>query len=250
MNIKIVIEDKIATAPDNAVIVCGNNDYVITFLFDEDWDGYEAKTARFTYIKNGKSIFIDEPFVGDTCPVPMLSNVSRVDIGVYAGDLRTTTAAVVKCKKSILCKGGTPDEPDEDVYRKIMEMINTKLIDPNTPVDQVFNPESENPQSGKALGPILANIGNGSYSRISYVTLLSSAWEGEGNLYSQIVTIDGVTKNSQVDLTPSVEQLAIFYNKDLTLTTENRGGVVTVYAIGQKPQNDYTIQVTLTEVLR
>lgn len=158
MNIKIVIEDKIATAPDNAVIVCGNNDYVITFLFDEDWDGYEAKTARFTYIKNGKSNYIDEPFTGDTCPVPMLSNISRVDIGVYAGDLRTTTAAVVKCKKSILCKGGTPDKPDEDVYGKIMELINKVLIDPNTPVDQIFNPESENPQSGKALKPVFAEI--------------------------------------------------------------------------------------------
>ena len=85
-------------------------------------------------------------------------------------------------------------------------------------------------------------------SRIAYVTLLSSAWEGEENLYSQVVTIDGVTKNTQIDLTPSPEQLAVFYNKDLTFVTENENGVVTVYAIGQKLQNDYTIQATLTEV--
>lgn len=87
-----------------------------------------------------------------------------------------------------------------------------------------------------------------SSSRIAYVTLLSSAWEGEENLYSQVVTIDGVTKNTQVDLTPSAEQLAVFYNKDLTFVTENENSVVTVYVIGQKPQNDYTIQATLTEV--
>ena len=49
-------------------------------------------------------------------------------------------------------------------------------------------------------------------------------------------------------MTPSVEQLVIFYEKDLTFVTENEGGVVTVYAIGQKPTNDYTIQVTITEV--
>ena len=60
--------------------------------------------------------------------------------------------------------------------------------------------------------------------------------------------IEGVTENSQVDLTPDVQQLAIFYNKDLTFVTENEEGVVTVYAIGQKPTNDYTIQVTITEV--
>jgi hypothetical protein len=69
-----------------------------------------------------------------------------------------------------------------------------------------------------------------------------------GNLYSQEVPIAGVTENSQVDLTPSVEQLLVFYEKDLTFVTENEGGRVTVYAIGQKPENDYTIQVTITEV--
>lgn len=83
---------------------------------------------------------------------------------------------------------------------------------------------------------------------IGTVELLSENWEGSDNLYSQVVSIDGVTENSQVDLTPSVEQLAIFYEKDLTFVTENEVGTVTVYAIGQKPENDYTIQVTITEV--
>lgn len=84
---------------------------------------------------------------------------------------------------------------------------------------------------------------------ISEVTLTASKWTGNASPYSQVVTIAGVTENSQVDLKPSVEQLAIFYEKDLTFVTENAGGVVTVYAIGQKPENNYTIQVTITEVI-
>ena len=84
--------------------------------------------------------------------------------------------------------------------------------------------------------------------KIGEVTLTADGWVGEGSLFSQVVTIEGVTENSQVDLTPSVEQLAVFYEKDLTFVTENEGGVVTVYAIGQKPLNDYVIQVTITEV--
>lgn len=84
--------------------------------------------------------------------------------------------------------------------------------------------------------------------RIANVDLIAENWVGETNPYSQIVTIDGVTEYSQVDLTPSVEQLVTFYEKDLTFVTENDGGVVTVYVIGQKPMNDYTIQVTITEV--
>lgn len=85
-------------------------------------------------------------------------------------------------------------------------------------------------------------------ARISEVILLADKWVGSNNCYSQVVDVPGATKNSQVDLTPSVEQLAIFYDKSLAFVAENEDGVVTVYAIGQKPENDYTIQATITEV--
>lgn len=84
--------------------------------------------------------------------------------------------------------------------------------------------------------------------RIANIDLLASNWIGDKSPYSQVVTIDGVTENSQVDLTPSIEQLVVFYEKDLGFVTENEDGVVTVFAIGQKPENDYNIQVTITEV--
>lgn len=103
--------------------------------------------------------------------------------------------------------------------------------------------------AGEAVRKQLRNLTGGIQpARIGEVTLLANQWVGEASPYSQVVTIDGTTENSQVDLTPSVEQLAVFYEKDLTFVTENEDGVVTVYAIGQKPQNDYTIQVTITEV--
>lgn len=88
----------------------------------------------------------------------------------------------------------------------------------------------------------------GSQAAIGEVKLLASKWVGTASPYSQVVQIPGVTENSQVDLTPSVEQLAIFHHKDLAFVTENEDGVVTVYALGDKPTNDYTIQVTITEV--
>lgn len=88
----------------------------------------------------------------------------------------------------------------------------------------------------------------GSAVGISEVTIRAGAWVGDAAPYSQVVAIDGVTEYSQVDLNPSVEQLAIFYEKDIAFVTENDGGIVTVYAIGDKPKNDYTMQVTITEV--
>ena len=94
----------------------------------------------------------------------------------------------------------------------------------------------------------IAAANNKPMARIGSVTISASKWTGDNSPYAQVVTISGVTENSQVDLTPSVEQLAVFYNKSLMFVTENDGGVVTVYAIGQKPESDYTIQVTVTEV--
>lgn len=85
-------------------------------------------------------------------------------------------------------------------------------------------------------------------ARLAEVTLLATAWEGTDNLHSQVVTLGGITKYSKVDLLPSVEQLAIFHNKDVAFVTENEDGVVTVYAIGDKPTLDYTMQAQITEV--
>lgn len=84
--------------------------------------------------------------------------------------------------------------------------------------------------------------------RVAEVTLLAANWAGDASPYYQVVEIDGITEYSQVDLTPSVEQLTIFHDKDLAFVTENDDGVVTVYAIGDKPLNDYTMQVTIKEV--
>lgn len=96
---------------------------------------------------------------------------------------------------------------------------------------------------------VYRNVNNGgAQAKIVSVALPASAWVGDNNLYSQVVAIDGITKNSQVNLTPSLEQLVIFYEKDITFVTENDGGVVTVYVIGQKPANDYTIQANVVEV--
>lgn len=87
-----------------------------------------------------------------------------------------------------------------------------------------------------------------STTRIASIDISSAGWQGTGNLYSQVVTIDGVTEFSKVDINPSVEQLAIFHEKDIAFVTENEDGVVTVYCIGQKPADDYTVQVSITEV--
>ena len=95
---------------------------------------------------------------------------------------------------------------------------------------------------------ILGSLSPTNNIKIAEVTLYSAGWEGDKSPYSQIIELDGITMYSQVDLKPSVAQLAEFYDKDLAFVTENEDGIVTVYAIGDKPANDHTMQVAITEV--
>lgn len=93
-------------------VVCGNTDYEVEFAFDSEWDAYETKTARFKW--NGK--FLDVEFQGTTCPIPAVHHTDAIFVGVYAGDLRTTTPARIPCQPSILCGSNDPHDENEANY--------------------------------------------------------------------------------------------------------------------------------------
>ena len=88
----------------------------------------------------------------------------------------------------------------------------------------------------------------GKVNKISTVTLFANQWVGTASPYTQIVEISGTTENSKINLNPTIEQLNIFHDKDITFVVGNNKGVITVYCIGQKPTNDYTMQAYITEV--
>ena len=119
MEIRITVRDKIARSPWET-IVCGNSGYTINFDFDEEWNSYKTKTALFVY----GGTYTDVVFDGNICNVPVLTNATSCAVGVFAGDLQTTTPALIDCMKSILCDGGAPADPSPDVYAQIMEKLN------------------------------------------------------------------------------------------------------------------------------
>lgn len=123
IDLHVSISNKIATYQKrDGDIVCGNSDYQVKFTFDEEWDSHEKKTARFVW--GGQ--FQDIEFTGSTCPVPILSGVTLCEVGVYAGDLCTTTSASIGCKTSILCPAVTPTAENDKYWaneaRKYAEM--------------------------------------------------------------------------------------------------------------------------------
>jgi hypothetical protein len=116
MVINIKITDKRPSVEGAPVIVCGNSDYTIKFTFDAEWDAYSTKTVRFVWVEKGRVRFKDVEMTGTTCAVPVMHSTNRVRVGVYAGDLRTTTPAVIPCEWSILCEGGIPATEDYEYY--------------------------------------------------------------------------------------------------------------------------------------
>ena len=184
-----------------------------------------------------KTVEEDGYFVADI-PNIMLQNSRKLTVYIVKNDVTigSWTYSVVKRERPAdYVYTETEVKRYDDLERRI------SALEKNTVSDEVI---------AEAVKKYLEEneITGGSSARIGEVTLTAEGWVGEESPYSQIVNIEGVTENSQVDLTPSIEQLAVFYEKDLTFTTKNVGGVVTVYAVGQKPLNDYTIQVTITEV--
>lgn len=137
---------------------------------------------------------------------------------------------------------------------------------------QAQNPEEAMPKEGELVieyddGIPRLKIGDGitPYDGLPYissdsfilptpasVTIYADKWEqASDNRYFQTVTVENakITPNSKVDLQLSSEQICTFYEKDLAFVTENEDGIISVFCIGQVPQNDYTIQATVTEVI-
>lgn len=147
-NICVNVTNKRAIPEGGKTIICGNSDYALTFTFDNEWTGYDNKTARFAYWKNGEALHIDQVFSGDTVKVPVLSGINFVMVGVFAGDLQTTTPAKIPCETSILCYEGAPENPPEDVYNQIIHLLNALevgTVSDERVAEAVENYMAENP---------------------------------------------------------------------------------------------------------
>lgn len=126
-NIPIQVQKRMAWTGWPGYIVCGNDGYTITFDFDDEWDEAAAKTARFKFRTEEGMKHTDQPFVGNTVKVPVLSNIREVEVGVFVGDLTTTTGATIRCVPSIRCDSGEATEYEKQRFDELMQLFNELL---------------------------------------------------------------------------------------------------------------------------
>lgn len=109
------VADKVATYnTEDGAIVCGNADYQAEFAFDDEWNAHSKKTA--VIIADNKRIYVD--FTGNICPLPMVSRVKSIGVGVIVAGELATTRADVPCIPSIACNTA-PKEPIYNVVPKV-----------------------------------------------------------------------------------------------------------------------------------
>lgn len=96
-------------------------------------------------------------------------------------------------------------------------------------------------------GPFGGSGGSG--AKISGVTLYAESWKNAESPYFQDVVIDGVSASSMVRIHATKEQIVQMHKNGIAIHVDNDGGITTAYAIGAKPAEDMTFQVSIEEVL-
>ena len=164
--INITVREKSARADDRARIVCGNSDYAVRFDFDEEWEAYDLKTARF--ITEG-GFFTDVQFTGSDCAVPVLTGTRTLLVGVFAGDVHTTTPAYIPAIPCITDNGGIPAAPPPDVYAQLMN----RFAALEAPAAVLYTEqELTNEQKAQARKNIGAGTGSGDVTAVAIETAL------------------------------------------------------------------------------
>lgn len=236
------------SASNNIIVQYDHNSERFTFEIPRYVDGHdmsESTEVRVNYLNSASTGLSKTPgvYICDDLSISS-EDENLVTFSWLLSSAATQYIGFLYFSLQFVCLNGETIEYawNTGIYKDIViiESINNGESAMTSNVDALIAYRSE------IIAEVSAGITNG---RIGYVTILGDSWVGDSSPYSQVVEIEGVTENTQVDLTPSVEQLAIFHNKDLAFVTENEDGVVTVYAVGQKPENDYTIQVTMKEVV-
>lgn len=118
-DINITVAHKVAVS-DTQSIVCDNSDYTVHWTLDEDWSAYDTKTMRTIYMDG---TYEDTVFSGDTIELPVCTVPGAVQIGLFAGNIRTSRVAILRALPSVRSGAGAPADPTPDVYDQLMELI-------------------------------------------------------------------------------------------------------------------------------
>lgn len=118
--INITVKGKVASS-DTKAIVNGNSDYAVNWVLDGEWADYDTKTMRVRFFDGS---VINSIFSGTSCSLPVITGTCMIEIGLFAGDLITSTPAVINCIRCIRDDEGPVQDPTPSIYDQILAKLN------------------------------------------------------------------------------------------------------------------------------
>lgn len=124
-DITIRVRNRIAEAVGSPEIICGNDGYNLLFDLDEEWSAQEIKTARIAWTDtfSGQPRHTDVPFILGFAAIPAIADAYEVRIGLYSGNIMTTTPATVPCVRCITDGETYHEDPEPETYAALLELL-------------------------------------------------------------------------------------------------------------------------------
>ena len=250
----------------------------VRFCFSPEWEGL-TRTAVFRAGQVSVSCLLDEE---NCCTVPwecLQTAGTHLMAGVYGTRAQEVVLPTVECSLGLICTGAQPAEntPQEPTPTLVQQLLTTAETAAQTaasvradadaglfcgetgpqgpkgdkgdtgetgPAGPKGEPGETGPQGPKGDKGDTGDAG----VTLGSITLVAGGWSGSGP-YAQTAALAGLPAAALVNLQPTAEQLMLLQQQGVTvLTAANQDGVLTVYALGAAPQDELTLQVTVTPV--
>ena len=250
----------------------------VRFCFSPEWEGL-TRTAVFRAGQVSVSCLLDEE---NCCTVPwecLQTAGTHLMAGVYGTRAQEVVLPTVECSLGLICTGAQPAEntPQEPTPTLVQQLLTTAEAAAQTaasvradadaglfcgetgpqgpkgdkgdtgetgPAGPKGDPGETGPQGPKGDKGDTGDAG----VTLGSITLAAGGWSGSGP-YAQTAALAGLPAAALVNLQPTAEQLMLLQQQGVTaLTAANQDGVLTVYALGAAPQDELTLQVTVTPV--
>ena len=117
--IHISVREGVALQTDHTPYITGDGEYRVVFDLEKEWEAHPLRTARF----QTEGAYVDVVFRGNQCRVPVFTYARTLEVGIFAGNLRTTTPARIFLREGIRSAWGSPEAPAPNVYDQLMEAL-------------------------------------------------------------------------------------------------------------------------------
>ena len=117
--IHISVREGVALQTDHTPYITGDGEYRAVFDLEKEWEAHPLRTARF----QTEGSYVDVVFRGNQCRVPVFTYARTLEVGIFAGNLRTTTPARIFLREGIRSAWGSPEAPAPNIYDQLMEAL-------------------------------------------------------------------------------------------------------------------------------